>query len=131
MKQNAPDRADNLFASWLARRMRAAGMNQSELATAVGVSTSTVSRWLSGRRPEAAYAETMADALNLDVDEVLTMAGYRPPDRHMREDDPATRICSLVKRVRLTEDRAVGLESTLRGWIGFDRSHRKAGDQSS
>lgn len=115
MEKDVPGGALPAFASWLARELKRSDMNQREFAKALGVSTSTVSRWLSGRTPEAPYCDVIADVLRVDVDTVLTIAGYRPATEPLRGDDPRTRIIALVKRADLSAPGvADGLEAMLR-----------------
>lgn len=71
-------REGQLFGRWLESQIKTRGMNLSEFATAVGVSLSSVSRWVHGRKPRADYLERIADVLVLDYDLVSTRAGIRP-----------------------------------------------------
>lgn len=53
--------------------MELAGVNQVELAKAVGVSKSTVNTWLSGRSyPRIDAIQRIADVLNCDTDDLVT-----------------------------------------------------------
>jgi transcriptional regulator with XRE-family HTH domain len=88
----------------------------------MGAAPARVSEWLAGKYlPSPASCLRLADALNVDADEVLALAGHREPTEPLAPDDPHTRIIALVKRVRLTPDRSAGLEGTLISWIEFDR----------
>ncbi|MER5770241.1 helix-turn-helix transcriptional regulator [Streptomyces sp. NPDC001985] len=56
------------FGPWLARQIRRMGMNQAELAQAVGVTRAAVSAWITGRaapRPETMQA--IAEAIGTDI----------------------------------------------------------------
>jgi hypothetical protein len=55
-----------------------------------------ISRWLHGRRPDTGSLERVATTLGIDLDTLLTMAGYRQPASH--DDDP--RVAALVAKVR-------------------------------
>lgn len=66
------------FGSWLLSEIRAAGMNQGEFADRVGVSRTTVSRWVHGRVPDGVFIDPIADVLTLPYDVVSERAGYRP-----------------------------------------------------
>ena len=56
------------------------GMTQTELAERVGVSQTQISSYLRGkRRPSPETCVRLAEALAVPVDEVLILAGHRPP----------------------------------------------------
>ena len=63
------------FGAWLLSEIKAAGMNQQEFADSVGVSRTTVSRWVKGRVPDGVFIDPIADVLLLDYDEVSERAG--------------------------------------------------------
>ncbi len=86
------------FGTWLKRQlMRQEGMNQSDLARKVGTSPGLVSDWLRDVRiPSPESCDKIADALGLDIDEVLVRAGHRPPLVH--DDNPLLRELSAVVR---------------------------------
>ena len=118
-------RESSLFGAWLEGQLRRRDLNQTEFANAVGVSTSTVSRWLGDRQPDASYADRIADALQLDVSDVMAKMGYLPASSDDGDSPELRQIIALLRRVQLTEDRAAGLEGTLRSWIEFDRKVRR------
>ncbi len=69
------------FRLWLAEQLRVREWNRSEAARRFAVNASTVSRWLNGDRiPSPDAADRIADALNVDLDFVLTLVGHRPPE---------------------------------------------------
>ena len=124
MARTAPNRQSTEFARWLDAQLRRHELNQSGFAKKVGVSTSTVSRWMGDRLPEAAYADRIADALGADTDRVLGLIGIRPPTEPIKPDDPKVELIDLIKRADVTRyDRAKQLALTIRGWIEYDRSH--------
>ncbi|MEU6235910.1 helix-turn-helix transcriptional regulator [Kitasatospora sp. NPDC047058] len=72
------------YAAWLADAMRAAGLDidkqrgggRQALATAVGVSASTVGRWLGGAAlPSPEYFEPIADAVGVPPVQMLVESG--------------------------------------------------------
>lgn len=64
---------------WLRRQLQRREMRQADLARRVGTSPGTVSSWVNGQRvPDPASCDRIADALGVDVDEVLMLAGHRP-----------------------------------------------------
>lgn len=77
------------FAAWLADAMRTAGLEidrqrgggRMTLATAVGVSPSTVARWLDAKStPSPEYYEPLAEALKVPVGDMLVETGILSAD---------------------------------------------------
>jgi transcriptional regulator with XRE-family HTH domain len=67
------------FARWLSEQSRARSWRQKDLASAVGVSQQTASRWLLGRSvPTVRSARALANALGVPTDEVV---GRLAPER--------------------------------------------------
>ena len=87
------------FGSWLASQLRGRDLNQSEFAARLGVSQSTISRWINGRIPEATLLDRIADVLVLDYDFVATKAGYRPLIHEVSPDSREARAAHLVTRI--------------------------------
>jgi transcriptional regulator with XRE-family HTH domain len=86
------------FPAWLRQELTDRGWRQADFARATGVDVSMISRWLHGRRPDPASLERVAETLGLDLDGLLSMAGYR---QRPRNDDP--RVATLVAKVRQVE----------------------------
>lgn len=72
------------FSAWLAKAMRAAGLEidrqrgggRKDLAEAIGVSNSTVARWLDGHTlPGVEYLDRIARALNVRPIDMLVESG--------------------------------------------------------
>lgn len=124
MRQNDSESLSPAFGAWLASEVRSHGLNQGEFARRVGVSATTVSRWLKGRVPKGRYIEQIADVLLLDVDQVLTRSGYRPRDLEVDPESPQGRIMALTNRVQWTDERAAMIEAQLRQMIEIDRTRR-------
>ena len=62
--------------------------------------TTSVSRWIHGRRPNGEYIERIADVLVLDYDLVATKAGYRPRELLELDPDSATaRLMPLIEQI--------------------------------
>lgn len=118
--------SDAPLGRWMTQELRRRDWTHADFARRLGVGSGTVSRWFSGRRPNTRYCDLIADVLVADTDYVLALAGHRSEDAPLKPNDPKQRIIGLVKRVRLTEDRAAGLEGTLRGWIELDRAAKGA-----
>lgn len=84
------------YGAWMREEMRRREWRQADFARATEIDVSMVSRWLQGRRPDPASLERVAEALGVDLDTLLTLAGHRP--RTPRDDDP--RVAALVAKVR-------------------------------
>lgn len=129
MEKNASARGHERFGEWLMREIRDRGMNQSEFAKRVGVGTSTVSRWVNGRKPEADLIDAIADVLVLDYDLVATKAGYRPRELLELDPDSATaRLMPLIEQIDwdARPGRLEGLEFELRQMIEWDRMKKES-----
>lgn len=75
------------FSIWLASELRSRKLNQSQLATYLGLNSSSVNRWLTrGGLPSARVAEEIAALFRMDPAEVLRLAGHKPAA--MGEDSP-------------------------------------------
>ena len=78
------------FGQYLRRRIDEMDTNVRQTALAMGVQPPTVSNWVNDkRRPSPESCILIADALGLDVDEVLDKAGHRP---RMRADVDPSRV---------------------------------------
>ena len=88
------------FPLWLQERLTARDWSISDLADAMGMQTSLISRWMQGtQKPTAKSAAKIADALQISVDEVLTAAGLRPS----LKTDADPRRAELHRRLDLVE----------------------------
>ena len=87
------------FGQWLRAQLERVGITQTELARQMGVTQPMVSSWVTGdKRPSPANCDRIAEALVLDVDVVLTKAGYRP--RLVTDDEPAIReMVELLRHI--------------------------------
>ena len=84
---------------WLRRQLLRRGIRAADFARLAEVSPGMVSGWLNGkRRPSPASCDLIAEALNVDFDEVLLRAGHRPLERLL--DDPVRReLVAIAERV--------------------------------
>jgi transcriptional regulator with XRE-family HTH domain len=111
-----------MFASWMQNQLLRRQWNEADLTRRLQVSSGTVSRWMSGeRRPSSLSCDLIADAFGVEPDLVLTLVGHRPATEALEPDDERSHLISLLKRVKLTPDRQIGLERTLEGWLERDR----------
>lgn len=69
----------NEFGLWLAGELAERDMNQTDLWRRIGVTSTAVSRWIKGDDlPGTKNCRKIADALRLDVNDVLKRAGHLP-----------------------------------------------------
>jgi transcriptional regulator with XRE-family HTH domain len=110
------------FPLWLQRRLQERDWSITDLARAMGVQTSLISRWMAGRqKPTAESANRIAEVLQISVDEVLTEAGLRPV--LVTDEDP--RRAELVMKlglVELTTERYLTLNALLSLMLNANRS---------
>lgn len=70
-----------LFGEWLEDRLKDKRWTQAAFAEVVGVAASTVSGWINNTQPpRRRMARAIAEALGVNVNEVLIRAGYPPID---------------------------------------------------
>ena len=116
------------FDQWLSRQLRLRDWSGSEFARRLDAHPSTVSFWLRGERiPNPKFCERISDALDLDVETVLAVAGHYRPLDPMDADSIETRLVSLVRAIKWDEDRAGGIEGILRAYREFDRRKGQQG----
>jgi transcriptional regulator with XRE-family HTH domain len=110
------------FPLWLQGRLQEREWSITDLARAMGVQTSLISRWMAGRqKPTAESANRIAEVLQISVDEVLTEAGLRPV--LVTDEDP--RRAELVMKlglVELTTERYLTLNALLSLMLNANRS---------
>lgn len=141
--RNADDQGRNTWASFVKAARVGIGMSGAEFARQVGVGRETVWRWEAGRyRPEdPAVVKKVADVLNVDLDEALAAAGFRPdvepPAGPTRPPDPEIdriersklsapakrRLIARIKerRQREQEQRLADLEDLIRAQERLER----------
>lgn len=101
--------------AWMKRQMERRGWSGGDLARAVGVDSSVVSRWLRSRRPDPASVGKIAFALGGDLDELLAMAGHRARPTHAGTEADRIHLIALVRQVDLTAERYALLVDLLDG----------------
>jgi transcriptional regulator with XRE-family HTH domain len=118
----------NEFGEWLRKQLQRREWSQADFVRRGQFSRTAVSDWILGKRiPDPRSSDLIADVLGVDRDEVLALAGHREPDEPIEADDPRRELLTLVRMLRVTPDRAVGLRHLIRGWIDEDRRQGKAG----
>lgn len=119
------------FGEWLLQELARNNLNQGELAERVGVSGTTVSRWIYGRQPAGKYIDLIADALSRDYDTVATKAGYRPPNVEVDSDSATARLMPLIEKIDWMSipGRLEEVEAQFRAMIETDKRIKAKGQQ--
>lgn len=111
------------FGSWLQRQLDRREWNQADFAKKAGVGSGRVSDWIRDvRLPSVESCDKIADALGVDLDEVLTLAGHR----HNHLDNPEqAALISLLRRVDLRRNDNGGLiRSMLERMVAYSELDR-------
>ena len=87
------------FVAWLRAKMRQRRWTAAEVGERVGVSHSTVSRWIHGTRPTAQVVLAVAEVFGTDPDDLLALTGYR---RRTPAQD-STDLADLFAQVRAAD----------------------------
>lgn len=114
------------FGPWLRSRIIAREMTQAQFAKAIGVSPTSVSRWIKhGDQPKGIHLERIADVLVSDYDLVATKAGYRPKELMLEVDpnSPEGQLVPMIRQVTWTDDYLDTVKSILKGWIDKSPSY--------
>lgn len=123
--------ASSQFPAWFRDQLKRREWTYADFARKSGVGPSMVSFWARGERvPSPQSCDIIADVLLVDVDEVLSLAGHRPP---IASDDPPE-IADLFAMIRKTEmhpDRIAGLRSMLNAWQAWDNREAQSSSGSS
>jgi transcriptional regulator with XRE-family HTH domain len=121
--ESGTERAGEDIGAWIRRQLTRRDWKAADLSRRMGVSPGRISEWInSERRPSPASCVKLADAFGAELDDVLALAGHRIAAEPLQPDDPKTRVIALIRRVRLTPDRAAGLEATLQAWLALDHN---------
>lgn len=87
-----------------------------DLSRAIGApGASVVSRWMMGARPSVDSLQAIADALDLDIFDLLYKAGYinRLPSNGLTADPAKMRIMQKIADLDLTPERETALHAML------------------
>jgi len=94
------------FGQYLRRKIKEAGRTEGSVAEEVGATSGMMSRWVNDHKiPRPAYVAKLAQALVLDVDDLMRRAGYRPAMLADNEISPERR--ELLELVRKLPERDV------------------------
>lgn len=122
MNTNRPGnvKAPSDFGSWLRSQIARRDLTQGEFAKAIGVSPTSVSRWIKhGDRPKAEHIDPISDVLVLDYDLVATKAGYRPRELSMEVDptSPEGQLVPMIRQIAWTDDMLRSVKYLMQGFI--------------
>lgn len=120
----------NDFGRWLRGQLARREMSMTAFASKIGVSHSSVSLWLDGKRvPTPRSIEKIADVFaGVDQDMLLTLAGHRPRDLDRDPEAPGEQIAALARRVEWKGDRYETVRAMLHRWIELDREGESGGE---
>lgn len=114
------------LAEWLRRQLARREWRAADLSRESGIATSRISDWLNRKRlpsPESCFR--LAEALNVDPDDVLALAGHRVPTRPLPPDDPRTEIWAKLNRINPLPDRLKTIDLILDTYLETDRGSQK------
>lgn len=118
------------FAEWMNRELLRRDWNQSDLVRRTGLSSSTLSRFATGKRiPSPKQADLIADVLGVDLDTVLAVAGHRPnPD----PDDPpeVADLIALLRRIRMDRRKEAMIRANLLAILAWDDREAETAQES-
>jgi transcriptional regulator with XRE-family HTH domain len=104
------------LATWLRAELARRGWRQRRLAERVRVSAGRISEWVNGERtPSPESCVRLADALDADVDYVLTLAGHRPLQWRDDDDPEVVALIAMLRRALANRERAAERIEVLRG----------------
>ena len=121
------------FGQWLNAQLKRRDWNQAEFARQTGSAPSRVNDWIRDvRMPSPASCERIADALRIDVDEVLARVYVGHRLNHVDDAETAAMIVKL-RRIQWTPDRRHMIDSMLESLLNADemRASRRSPRQNS
>ncbi|MEU7861174.1 helix-turn-helix transcriptional regulator [Nonomuraea sp. NPDC049141] len=91
----------NAFAEWVSAVAKSFGYKtDAQLAAAIGVQQSTVTRWRSGNRPQVKHLVELARLFSMKIDPLLAMSGHVPADLLNDASPPGPPMTESVRRIR-------------------------------
>lgn len=93
---------------WIKHRREEIGLTQEELASKLNVSRAAVSHWESGRNApqmdDSAFVQTLADALKLDANSILKLAGFEVDSEH---SEYAVKVAAIIDKLPESKQRQI------------------------
>ncbi|MFC5821128.1 helix-turn-helix domain-containing protein [Nonomuraea harbinensis] len=92
---------ENEFYVWLAATARASGYgSDAQLAEALGLQQSTVSRWRKGTRPHITHLVKLGQLFRMSIEPMLVMSGHVPADLLGNTEPPALPTPQIVRQIQ-------------------------------
>lgn len=102
--------------SWLRRQLTRREWSAADLARRLDVPSARVSEWISGkRRPNPQTCIRLADALGVDPDTVLAIAGHRITPAPL--EDPKADLVALIQRADLSPETISAMTAMVRDFM--------------
>lgn len=95
----------------LRAEMKRQGLTSADLGRMIGAQSSLISRWMQGRRPNPESLVLTADALGLDLLELLVLAEYIPAKYHSKRQPRLQAIVSKLDSINWTKERLRMIEA--------------------
>lgn len=113
----------NEFGRWLLGKMESEHIGVTALAARIGVSHSSVSLWLEGKRtPNSKSIAKIAKVFSSEPDDVMRLAGHLPHDPYQPDpESPPERFHAKMKHVTWNREREMLIEGILDQMLTFDR----------
>src|SRR6185295_9234152 len=110
------------IASYIRRQLKRRDWKQADLARESGIGSGRISEWMGGRgTPSPENCIRLAEAFNVDPDDLLALAGHRVPDRPLPPDDPRRELARMLNRIKPSPDRIAILRGILQTYLETDR----------
>jgi transcriptional regulator with XRE-family HTH domain len=122
--------SDRDLGGWLRKELVRRDWTAADLARRLDVGNGRVSEWMSGkRRPNPQTCIRLANALGVDPDTVLAIAGHRvaPPPL----EDPKEELIALIRLAELSPLMIAGMTAMVREHLTRGALTRDPGDHSS
>ncbi|WP_165781087.1 helix-turn-helix domain-containing protein [Streptosporangium minutum] len=89
------------FADWVTTTGRGLGyQTDAQLAAAIGVQQSTVTRWRSGSQPSIKHLVSLAEVFGMKISPLLAMSGHVPPELLNEAEAPTPPVTETVRRIQ-------------------------------
>lgn len=88
------------FADWVSATAKGLGYRtDAQLAAAIGVTQSTVTRWRQGQQPQIKHLVELARLFKMKIDPLLAMSGHVPHDLLDATEPPGPPVTESVRRI--------------------------------
>ncbi|MEV0227998.1 helix-turn-helix domain-containing protein [Nonomuraea sp. NPDC050786] len=105
------------FGEWVDQTARALGYRtDAQLADALGVQQSTVTRWRKGSQPQIKHLVGLAKLFKMKIEPLLALSGHVPPELLSDRATPEIPFTETVRRIREAPLDTVLKDALLRYW---------------